>query len=106
MKEAEKIKTLQGTCPKEMEKGKMNIVDSGNSIAIGERNTVLGHNSILVGTDLKTEENYKLIVKFNPIHLGLTSPFAPQIDIDEIISEREYYLISSVLRAVLLMSKK
>lgn len=79
----------------------MNIAGGEHSIAIGERNTVLGHHSILIGKDLKTEENYKLIIKFNPIEFGFSPHFMSEINIDETISEREYNLISSALTAIL-----
>lgn len=84
----------------------MNIVAGDNSLAIGERNVVLGHHSIIIGKDLKTEENYKLIVKFNPTCLGFTSDLMPEINIDETISEREYNLISSTLKAILYLDEQ
>lgn len=77
---------------------------SNNSIAIGERNVVSGDYSIVIGKDITTSESKKLIVKFNPLSIGISPQVIPEINIDETLSEREHYLISSALKAALYLN--
>ena len=72
----------------------MNIAGASYSIACGERNTALGDHSILIGKDLKTDENFKLIVKVKSPFISYPSS---DIDIEETISKREHYLIYSAV---------
>lgn len=80
--------------PEEIEE--WNIAGASHSIAAGERCTVMGHHSILVGKDLVTNDNYKLIAKYNYPVIGLPEL---NVDIEETMTEREYYLVSSALKA-------
>lgn len=64
-----------------------NIASGDDSTAIGQRNSVYGHHSILIGEDLTTSKDYQLIIQ-----VGDTN-------INEIMTEREHYLVSSALNS-------